>query len=236
MKGAVKIAYWDTAAGNPPRLVGQIRGTPTIKFLYPSKKNKRQTNKKKIISDYNGERKADAMYQYAASRMPNGVQRINSAKDLDKFAAKADKYALPKLVLITRESRTTVEAKSLSTDLRRRALVAEIRASKPNKSLIAKFGLDDWLKDKSGPKTVVVALKGEGTDGGLIPMKKRGKYPKFKLSVALKFAARIALKKPYYEDEAAQAILKARKEAAGGEKKGEAPKKEEPKKGAKSEL
>lgn len=213
MKGAVKIAYWDTASGNPPRLIGQIRGTPTIKFLYPSKKNKRNTNKKKIISDYNGERKVDAMYSFAASRMPNSIVRISSASDFAKFADKADKYALPKIVLVTRESRTTVEAKSLSTELRRRALVGEIRASKPNKDIIAKFGLDDWLSDKSGPKTVVVALKGEGTDGGLIPMKKRGKYPKFKLSVAEKFSAKIALENAYYEDEKAQAILKARKAA-----------------------
>jgi len=235
MKGAVKIAYWDTAQGNPPRLVGQIRGTPTIKFIYPSKKNKRTTNKKKIVSDYNGERKADGMYEFAASRMPNGVQRINSAKDFAKFAAKADKYALPKLVLITREGRTTVEAKSLSTEIRRRALVGEIRASKPNKDMIAKFGLDDWLTDRSGPKTVVVALKGDGTDGGVIPMKKRGKYPKFKLSVIQKFAERIALKKPYFEDEAAQAIIKARKDAAEGAKASDAgqPAKEEAKKAEK---
>jgi len=242
MKGAVKIAYWDTAQGNPPRLVGQIRGTPTIKFLYPSKKNKRTTNKKKIVSDYNGERKADAMYDFAASRMPNGIQRIDSAKDFAKFAAKADKYALPKLVLITREGKTTVEAKSLSTEVRRRALVGQIRASKPNKDIISKLRLDDWLADKSGPKTVVVALKGEGIDGGVIPMKKRGKYPKFKLSVIQKFAEKIALKKAYFEDEAAQAILKARKAAKEGAKDAEQPAKEEPKadkakKGkAKSEL
>lgn len=213
MKGAVKIAYWDTAQGNPPRLVGQIRGTPTIKFIYPSKKNKRNTNKKKVVSDYNGERKADAMYLFAAGRMPNSIQRINSAKDYTEFAAKADKYALPKIVLVTKEGKSTVEAKSLSTELRRRALIAEVRASKPNKDIIAKFGLDDWLADKSGPKTVMVALKGEGTDGGVIPMKKSGKYPKFKLSVANKFTSKFALKKPYYEDEAAQAILKARKAA-----------------------
>merc|ERR1711934_76444 len=128
------------------------------------------------------------------------------------------------------EGRTTVEAKSLSTELRRRALVGEIRASKPNKDIIAKFGLDDWLGDKSGPKTVVVALKGEGTDGGVIPMKKRGKYPKFKLSVIQKFAEKIALKKPYFEDEAAQATLKARKVAKEGAKDAEKPAKEEPKK------
>ena len=58
-----QVAYWDTAQGNPPRLFGQIRGTPTIKFVVPSKKNKRTSNKKKSISDYNGEREAPAMMQ-----------------------------------------------------------------------------------------------------------------------------------------------------------------------------
>lgn len=204
MKGAVKIAYWDTAQGNPPRLVGQIRGTPTIKFLYPSKKNKRNSNKKKIVSDYNGERKAEAMYAFAAGRMPNSIQRVNSKKSFETFAEKADKYALPKLVLVTKESSSTVEAKSLSTEVRRRALVAEVRASKPNKDIIAGLNLDDWLRDKSGPKTVVVALKGEGITGKAVPMKVGGKYPAFKLKTAKKFFTKFALEKPYYEDEEAQ--------------------------------
>jgi len=221
MKGAVKIAYWDTAQGNPPRLVGQIRGTPTIKFIYPSKKNKRNSNKKKIVSDYNGERKADAMYAFAAGRMPNSIQRVNSKKSFDAFAEKADKYALPKLVLVTKESSSTVEAKSLSTEVRRRALVAEVRASKPNKDIIAGLNLDDWLRDKSGPKTVVVALKGEGTTGKAIPMKVSGKYPAFKLKTAKKFFAKFALKKPYYEDEEAQKILAERNAAKEAEKKSE---------------
>ena len=108
------------------------------------------------------------MYAFASGRMPHSVERINSAKDFANFAAKADKYALPKLLLITREASTTNEAKALSTDLRRRALVGEVRASKPNRDLILKFGVDDWLKDTSGPKTVMVALKGEGTDGDVV--------------------------------------------------------------------
>merc|ERR1712226_341033 len=138
------------------------------------------------------------MYSFAASRMPNSIQRVNSAKDYAKFVAKADKYALPKFVLVTKEASSTPEAKSLSTEVRRRALIAEVRASKPNKDIIAKLGLGDWLADKSGPKTVVVAIKEEGTDGKPVPMKKGGKYPKFKLSVATKFMSKFALKKPYY--------------------------------------
>lgn len=209
MKGAVKIAYWDTAQGNPPRLVGPIKGTPTIKFLYPNdKKNKRHTNKKKIVSTYNGERKADAMYEFATGRMPNYISRINGLKDLAKWTSKADKYALPKVLLFTKDPRSSIEGKSLSTSYRRRALIGEVRASKPNKQMISDLGLDDWLADSTAPKTVVVRLKDE--PGQITPMKKKGKWAKFKLSVAEKFMDKVALQKPYYDDETAQAILKAR--------------------------
>lgn len=225
MKGAVKIAYWDTAQGNPPRLVGQIRGTPTIKFIYPNdKKNKRNTNKKKIVSDYNGERKAQAMYEFAAGRMPNYLNRISSTRDLEKFGNKADQYALPKVILVTKEPRSSTISKSLSTTFRRRALVAEVRATKPNKEVIEKLGLKDWLSDSSAPKTVAVAFREEGLDGVSVPMKKKGQFVKFRLSVAEKFFAKVALQKPYYEDEHAQAVLKARQEPK--EEAGETPKTE----------
>ena len=70
-------------------MVGEIRGTPTIKFIYPSKKNKRGSNKKKIVSDYNGERKAEALLGYAESYQPNYVTKIFGEKEFDKFNAQA---------------------------------------------------------------------------------------------------------------------------------------------------
>ncbi len=58
MKGLVKVAYWDTEkSGAAPRILGEIRGTPTIKLLRP--KRKARTNKQKDVVDYNMERKAD---------------------------------------------------------------------------------------------------------------------------------------------------------------------------------
>lgn len=77
MKGTVKIAYWDTEQGaNPPRLIGQIKGTPTIKFIYPNdKKNKANTNKKKIVVDYQGARELKPMMDYAESKMPSYVEK-----------------------------------------------------------------------------------------------------------------------------------------------------------------
>ena len=41
MKGAVKVAYWDTETGmRPPSMFGDIRGTPTIRVFVPRKKSK----------------------------------------------------------------------------------------------------------------------------------------------------------------------------------------------------
>jgi len=44
MKRTVNIGYWDTEQGaNPPAIVGQIQGTPTIKFIVPSKKKQKKS-------------------------------------------------------------------------------------------------------------------------------------------------------------------------------------------------
>ena len=58
VKGLVKIAYWDTEkSGAAPSILGEIRGTPTIKLLRPKRKAK--TNRQKDVVDYNMDRKAD---------------------------------------------------------------------------------------------------------------------------------------------------------------------------------
>lgn len=210
MGGTVKIAYWDTAQGNPPRLVGQIRGTPTIKFIAPSKKNKKNSNKKKTVSDYNGERKAEAMLSFASSMMPNFVTKINDGqKGMEKFLAKADKYALPTILTVTKSpGGLDPVTKALSTEFRRRALVAEIKLTKKNIALIESFGIDDWISDSSHKvKTAVLSRKEDGT---FVAMRKNSEIAKFSFSRAKAFMKKFALEKPYYEDEKAQAKLSAR--------------------------
>lgn len=214
MKGTVKVAYWDTAGDNPPRIVGQISGTPTIKFIYPNKKNKRTTNKRKIVSAYNGAREFEPMETYAKSTMPNHVTRISGEKELSKFAAKADGFGLPKVVLFTKESATTPAAKALSTEFRRRALVGEVRATKPNKALLEKYGLEAWLADKAAPRTVLAVLKGVGADGGVAKMTKDGAPAKWSFGKATAYLNKVALKKAYFEDEVALEFVRAREEAA----------------------
>lgn len=181
MKNSVKIAYWDTEQGaNPPSLIGQIRGTPTIKFIKPSpKKNKRGSFKKKIVSDYNGERNAKGMMAFAESNMPNFIERVNGQKDMDKFIAKADEYGLPKAVIISKKPSHVV--KFMSTEYRRRMLVAEVRASKNNKDIIAKFGITDF------PAAIIL------TDGEPIKMNKKMSFNRLNL-----FLGKHALSEPVY--------------------------------------
>ena len=139
LKKQVMIAAWDTERGNPPPIIGQIQGTPTIKIFTPKgKKNK------KAVSDYNGERKAKAIASYVQSLMPNFVERVNGAPSFEAFVAKADKYGLPKVLLFSKASSTKPLIKALSTEYRRRLLIAEIRATAANKAIIEEYNVSDF--------------------------------------------------------------------------------------------
>ena len=65
MKGNVKIAYLDTEhSGRPPALLGQIQGTPTIRYFIP-----RKSGTKKKVMDYPYERKAKDMKLFVEQHM-----------------------------------------------------------------------------------------------------------------------------------------------------------------------
>ena len=186
MRGNVKIAYFDTTKSQTPRLVGQIRGTPTIKFIYPSKKNKRNSNKKKIVSDYNGPREYKPLAEFAVSRMPNFVKRISGEKGFKEFEEKANAYYLPKFLVFSKKDKTSSLLKYLSTEFRRRALIGEIRGSKNNAALISKFGVSAFPH--------IVALDFEGNVMSTLDKKPTPNRMKT-------FLHEHSLKVPYFEDE-----------------------------------
>lgn len=133
----VKIGYWDTAQGNPPSLVGQIRGTPTIKYIYPSKKNSKRSNREKIVSDYQQAREVGPMRDFAVSRMPSFVERLKTTSDLEKFLDKANKFGLPKMILFSKKAASVKPIyKALSTEYRRRILIAQVKESATDAALI----------------------------------------------------------------------------------------------------
>lgn len=123
-----------------PGILGEIRGTPTIKLLVPKRKSR--TNKHKNVVDYNMERKADDMKQFALDSMPSFVERINGAEDFEKFKTKAQKYELPMMLVFSEDRRVMNEMKFLSTEFRRRILVGHISSSKKeNKNIFFEYGV-----------------------------------------------------------------------------------------------
>jgi len=181
MKRTVNIGYWDTEQGaNPPAIVGQIQGTPTIKFIVPSKKNKKNQFNTKIVSDYNGARETKPMMSYAISKMPNFVEKVNGQAGLEKFLKKADDYGLPKVLVFSKSTTTSSMIKAISTEYRRRALVGEIKATKNNQALVKQY------KIKAFPKVIVVK-----TDGSVEEFVKKPSFNSLNF-----FVGKHVLKKP----------------------------------------
>lgn len=137
----MKIAYWDTEkSGSAPGILGEIKGTPTIKLLKPKRKSK--TNKQKDVVDYNMERKVEDMSTFALDLMPSFVERINGPEEFDKFKTKAEKYGLPMFLFFSDDRRIMNEMKYLSTEYRRRVLIAQIAyTKKENKSIFLQYGV-----------------------------------------------------------------------------------------------
>lgn len=152
----VKIAYWDTEQqGRRPPLLGEIKGTPTIR-LYVPKKKQGDSNIKKVVLDYQYERKAAVMKKFVDENMPNFIEKVSGDSFLAKFKEKADRNGLPQVLLFTSKAKTLPLTKYLSTEFRRRLLLAEIHPTKPNKVLMEKYGVTDL------PALIVIAA---GSDG-----------------------------------------------------------------------
>jgi hypothetical protein len=94
--------------------------------------------------DYNMERKAKDMKQFLDYNMPNYLEQVNNnGSSLDKFLDKANRNGLPKVLLFTSKAKTASMTKYLSTEFRRRLLIAEIYPTKPNKSLMEQYGVTE---------------------------------------------------------------------------------------------
>lgn len=156
VKGTVKIAYWDTEqGGRRPTLLGEVKGTPTIR-LYIPKPKQGNSNRKKQVLDYQYERKAKDMKKYLDQNMPNFVEPVRG--DLAPFVEKADRNGLPKVLLFTSKARTSSLTKYLTTEFRRRLLLAEIYPTSKNKDLQKQYGIEaDQLP-------ALLVLHGEGEE------------------------------------------------------------------------
>jgi len=144
--------------------LGEIQGTPTIRLFKPKKKQRKpESNSDKTVVDYNFERKAKDMKQFIENEMTNYSQRITFGQsDLDKAIAKAKKFGLPLAILFTSKPRTAPMTKFLSTEFRRRILIAEVPPTKNNQEIMKQFGISQSSKD--GLPLLIVIPPGELVD------------------------------------------------------------------------
>lgn len=136
------MAYWDTeASGRPPRLLGEIKGTPTIRLFKPKRKSPDGTHKE--VVDYQYERKAKDMKRFLDEQMPNFIEKVNGKGDMKAFSEKAARNGLPKAILFASKANTSPLTKYLSVEFRRRMLLAQVNPTTANKELMEKFGVKD---------------------------------------------------------------------------------------------
>ena len=137
MKGTAKIAYWDTEQrGRPPALLGEIKGTPTIRLFKPKVK-KNRFNRKKTVLTYNFERKKKDMKRFVDANLANFLEKIKDTKSFELFAEKAERHGLPKALVFSKAKTTTPLLKYVSTEYRRRMLIGVVKLSKGTKTLHA---------------------------------------------------------------------------------------------------
>jgi hypothetical protein len=220
----VKIAYWDTEEnrnGPPPKLLGEIKGTPTIRLYKPKKKQKTiGSNKEKVVVDYNYERKAVDMKRFVDAHIPDFVEKIKlGLSDLEKFEQKAAKYNLPRAMLFVSKNQTMPLTKYLSTEFRRKLLLAEIKPTRQNQEeIMSKYDIAEF------PALIVFPVKQGNGDDENEPLETVVRYDgtgsgDFSRNKLHSFLSKYALKKI-----ATTVPVVAKKEDEGGDKKN----KEEP--------
>lgn len=119
-------------------MLGDIKGTPTIR-LYKPKRKQGNSDAKKVVVDYNYERKATNMKHFLDEQMPSFIEHVNG--DLEMFADKATRNGLPQVLLFTSKAKTSPLTKYLSTEFRRRLLLGEVYPTKKNQAIMAKYGV-----------------------------------------------------------------------------------------------
>ena len=74
--------------------------------------------------------------------MPSFVERVNGPEDFERIRNKAKKFGLPLMLFFSQDGRILNEMKFLSTEFRRRVLIAQIAfTKKENKNIFFEYGV-----------------------------------------------------------------------------------------------
>jgi len=160
VKGTIKVAYWDTEhSGRPPRLLGEIQGTPTIRLFQPKRKQSKPLSfAQKVVTDYQYERAAKDMKRWIDGQMFHYVEMVTNGKtEFEKYKGKADKHGLPKAILFASKATVSSLTKFLSVEFRRRLLLAQVQPTKKNEEIMKEHGVDS----NQLPALVVIPPEGE---------------------------------------------------------------------------
>lgn len=140
----MKVAYWDTEQGGArPRLLGEVKGTPTIRLYKPTAKQG-NSNRKKVVLDYNQERKAKDMKKFVDYAMPDFVEKVKGAAVLQAFEEKAERNGLPRAILFTAKAGAKPLTKFLSAEFRRRLLLGQVEQTAANQAVLDKYGITEF--------------------------------------------------------------------------------------------
>mmetsp|Transcript_20881 Transcript_20881/g.33943 ORF Transcript_20881/g.33943 Transcript_20881/m.33943 type:complete len:174 (-) Transcript_20881:275-796(-) len=116
------------------------------------------------------ERKADDMSSFALDLMPSFVERVNGPEDFTKVKNKAKKFGLPMMLVFANDRRILNEMKFLSTEFRRRVLIAQIPFSKKeNKNLFFEYGVRGQALIAVPPSETVEGEQGDLEDSNQRP-------------------------------------------------------------------
>lgn len=186
--------------------MGEVKGTPTIR-LYKPKAKQGNSNRKKVVLDYNQERKARDMKKFVDYAMPNFVEKMKGEDGLQAFEEKAVRNGLPRALLFTsKEDGVKPLTKFLSAEFRRRLLLGQVEPSTANQAVIERYGITEF------PALVVIAPPTEGGEAGADDdvvrydgkSFARAKLEMFLSTHALKQAAEVKKKTPAGEGGAAE--------------------------------
>jgi len=112
--------------------------------MFKPKRKQGNTDKQKVVLDYNQERKATDMKRFVDNQMPDFIENVNGVKGLAAFEDKAVRNGLPQVILFTSKSGTSSLTKYLSTEFRRKILLTQIQPTKNNQSIIDKYAITDF--------------------------------------------------------------------------------------------
>ena len=160
--------------------------------------------------------------------MPDFVEKIRTPSDLEKFNDKANRNQLPRVLLFSSKPETSPLTKYLSTEFRRRVLLAEVKPNKKNEEIMKKYGIT------TQPAMIVISPSAEG-EAEAEPIFFEGS--KFTRNQLHSFLSKHALKDPVLTVKKKEEASAAGSEADQGDKETEKDSSsEESKKKAHSEL